>query len=163
MVTDVGGLTDTDSVTVTVKAPSTNHIIDAGDISWSFVIPEPSVTHTTPTGINHAVNPDDVSWSFTIPEPLVTHVTSVISSTLTYLWSSNGGGVFTNVALKDTTWIAPNVTQETIVTLTLLVTNLIGLTATDSVDVTVIVPQSIRHFYYKVSGNWQTLKLHMEK
>ena len=33
--------------------------------------------------------------------------------TLTYLWSSSGGGVFANAALKDTTWTAPDVSQET--------------------------------------------------
>ena len=57
--------------------------------------------------------------------------------TLTYLWSSSGGGIFANATLKDTTWTAPDVSQETVVTLTLLVTDLGGLTDTDSVDVTV--------------------------
>ena len=161
LVTDSEGLTDTDSVMVTVRASSINHVIDAGDASWSFTIPQVSVTNITPTGTDHIVNPEIVFWSFDIPEVSVTHVIPSTTDTLTYLWSSNAGGIFTNNALKDTTWIAPNVTQETVVTLTLLVTNLLGLTATDSIDVTVLIaPPFVRHFSRKLSNNWRTLKLH---
>ena len=75
--------------------------------------------------------------------------------TLTYLWSSNGGGIFANAALKDTTWTAPDVSQETVVTLTLLVTDSGGLTDTDSVDVTVQdIPATTDHVVNAGNVSW---------
>ena len=55
-----------------------DHEVDAGDVSWSFDIPEPTVTHTAaPTTMDHAVDAGNVAWSFDLPEPTVTH-TSVL-------------------------------------------------------------------------------------
>ena len=128
-------------VGVTHVTPTTGaHTVDAGDVSWSFAIPQVSVTHVTPTTTAHTVNAGGVSWSFNIPQASVTHVSASMADSLTYAWSSNGGGVFANAALKDTTWTAPDVTQETAVVLTLLVTDSGGLTDTDSVSVTVREP-----------------------
>ena len=117
-----------------------DHVVDAGDVSWTFNLPQPTVTHVPSAPTDHAVDAGDVSWAFNLPQPSVTHVPAGVPDTLTYLWSSNGGGVFGNAGLKDTTWTAPDVSQETVVTLTLLVTDSGGLTDTDSVDVTVRAP-----------------------
>ena len=113
LVTDSGGLTDTDSVDVTVRLAA--------------------------TPIDHTVNAGAVSWAFALPEPAVAHVSPAAPDFLTYLWTSTAGGVFADATQKDTTWTAPDVSQETVVTLTLLVTDSGGLTDTDSVDITVRV------------------------
>ena len=43
----VRGLTDTDAtLTLTDDPPATDHTVDAGNVSWSFAVPEPTVTHT---------------------------------------------------------------------------------------------------------------------
>ncbi|MDD9994220.1 MAG: hypothetical protein OXS35_00525, partial [Dehalococcoidia bacterium] len=58
--------------------------------------------------------------------------------TLTYAWSSDGGGTFADPAVLDTTWTAPAATSsEQSITLTLTVTDAGGLSATATVDVTV--------------------------
>ena len=141
LVTDSGGLTDTDSVDVTVQdvVGPRDHAVDAGDVTWAYALPQPTVTHTpaTPVTTDHAVNAGAASWAFAIPQPTITHVVAGAPDFLTYLWTSNGGGAFANASLKDTTWTAPSVSQETVVTLTLLVTDSGGLTDTDSVNVTV--------------------------
>ena len=120
-------------------ATTTDHAVDAGNVAWIFALPQPTITHViaTPVTTDHAVNAGEVAWAFVIPQPTVTHVVVSIPDFLTYLWTSSAGGVFTNATLKDTTWTAPDVSQETVVTLTLLVTDSGGLTDTDSVDVTV--------------------------
>ena len=106
--------------------------LDTGD-RWIFAL----ARTTSVTTIDHVVDAGDFSWAFAAPQPTVTHITAGTTDFLTYLWSSSGGGVFANAALKDTTWTAPDVNQETVVTLTLLVTDSGGLTDTDSVDVTI--------------------------
>ena len=50
-----------------------DHEVDAGNVSWAFAIPEPTVTHTTPTPTDHAVNAGNVSWSFDVPQPTIRH------------------------------------------------------------------------------------------
>ena len=52
-----------------------NHAVDAGDASWTFAIPEPTITHTTTTPTDHAVNAGNASWAFNIPQPTITHTT----------------------------------------------------------------------------------------
>ena len=105
--------------------------ISIGD-RWIFALARPATV-----SVDHAVDAGDLSWTFAVPQPTVTHVSADISGPLTYLWSSSSGGVFANAAQKDTTWTSPSVNQETVVTLTLLVTDSGGLTDTDSVDVTI--------------------------
>ena len=41
-----------------------DHAVDAGNVSWVFDLPQPSVTHTlaTPTTTDHAVSAGVVSW-----------------------------------------------------------------------------------------------------
>ena len=58
--------------------------------------------------------------------------------TLTYAWTSDGGGSFADAAVLDTTWTAPDgISTDQFVTLTLTVTDSGGLTDTATVDVTV--------------------------
>ena len=52
-----------------------DHTVDAGNVSWSFTVPQPTVTHTTPGVTDHTVNAGNASWSFDVPEPTVTHTT----------------------------------------------------------------------------------------
>ena len=67
------------SVTITLDdgvAPvAVAHAVDAGDINWTFSLPQPTVTHTTPTPIAHAVDAGDINWTFSLPQPTVTHTT----------------------------------------------------------------------------------------
>ena len=43
----VRGLTDHNAtLTLTDDPPATDHTVDAGNVSWSFDVPEPTVTHT---------------------------------------------------------------------------------------------------------------------
>ena len=105
--------------------------LDTGDL-WIFAF-----ARSTPISADHAVDAGDLSWTFALPQPTVTHVSAGISDPLTYLWSSNAGGVFADSTQKNTTWTAPEIGQETVITLTLLVTDSEGLTDTDSIDITV--------------------------
>ena len=56
----------------------TDHAVDAGNASWAFAFPQPTVTHTTATPVttDHAVNAESVAWSFALPQPTVTHTTA---------------------------------------------------------------------------------------
>ena len=50
--------------TLTLRTPG----VDAGDVSWAFVVSEPTVTKRSA----YAVDAGDVSWAFVISEPTVT-------------------------------------------------------------------------------------------
>ena len=67
----------------TSAAPLTpiNHAVDAGDASWTFGLPEPTITHTPRVmTTDHAVDAVAVSWAFALPEPSVTHTARVVPS-----------------------------------------------------------------------------------
>ena len=55
----------------------TAHAVDAGDISWIFDLPQPTVTLTKPSAVAYAIDAGDISWLFTLPQPTVTHVSSI--------------------------------------------------------------------------------------
>ena len=55
-----------------------NHAVGAGDVSWSFALPQAGIAHTTPAPINHVVNAESVSWAFVLPRSSVAH-TQVIA------------------------------------------------------------------------------------
>ena len=61
---------------------------------------------------------------------------------ITHRWSvePTGEGIFGNPAMKDTTWTAPSVTEESTYTLTLTVTDASGNESTDSIDIIVVPP-----------------------
>ena len=66
----IDGLTDrTATLTLTGEGPATatDHAVDAGAASWTFALPEPTVTHTTAQPTDHAVNAGFVSWAFALP------------------------------------------------------------------------------------------------
>ena len=67
------GLTNPKGMTVLVS--TIDHIVDAGDVSWSFTTTQPTITHTAPT--DHTVNAGDVSWLFVTTQPTVTHALPV--------------------------------------------------------------------------------------
>ena len=73
-----------------------NHTVDAGDISWAFALPEPTVTHIRAI-INHAVDAGGVSWTFDIPQATVTH-TSLMPINRTV----DAGGVLVDVRCSAT-------------------------------------------------------------
>ena len=52
---------------------SVDFAVDAGNVLWSFAVPQPSVTHTLRVPVDHAVDAGDVAWSFTVPQPTITH------------------------------------------------------------------------------------------
>ena len=117
------------SGTITIRATNSQGSDDwTVDYATAFVNRPPTITAiaANPTTVDER---GVVTLTATVVDPDV--------DTLTYLWTSDGGGVFANAAQKDTTWTAPDVVRETAVTLTLLVTDSGGLTATDSVAVTV--------------------------
>ena len=68
-------ITQTSSVTITVDdgLQQRDHAVDAGDASWDFAVPQPTVTHRT---MKHAVDAGDASWDFAVPRPTVTHRTT---------------------------------------------------------------------------------------
>ena len=71
-------LTDNGHPDLGEEAPRpTDHAVDAGNVSWSFDLPEPTVAHTSVLPQDHAVNAGNVSWSFTIPQPTITHTAAV--------------------------------------------------------------------------------------
>ena len=50
-----------------------DHAVDAGNVAWVFDVPEPTITHTRAIAVDHAVDAGNVSWSFHVPQPRVTH------------------------------------------------------------------------------------------
>ena len=56
---------------MTYTAPAT-HSVDAGDASWAFSVPQPTVTYTAPAQ-DHTVDAGDVAWAFVVPQPTVTY------------------------------------------------------------------------------------------
>ena len=77
---DVSWAFDIPEPTVTHTMPAavpTDHAVDAGNVAWTFDIPEPTVTHTSVLPQDHAVNAGNVAWTFNIPQPTVTHTGAV--------------------------------------------------------------------------------------
>ena len=73
----VKGLVDqTGTLTLTGMgaAGTTDHTVNAGDVSWAVEVTEPTVTLVLAT-TDHAINAGDVAWAFDIPQPTVTHTT----------------------------------------------------------------------------------------
>ena len=64
------------TVTHTARV-TTDHAVDAMAADWVFDLPEPSVTHTARVTTDHAVNAGAVSWVFDLPEPTVTYTPRV--------------------------------------------------------------------------------------
>ena len=60
--------------TVTHVPGTQDHAVDAGDLSWTVELPQPTVTHTPFVPVDHAVNAGDLSWAFDLPQPTVTLV-----------------------------------------------------------------------------------------
>ena len=54
--------------------PLPMHTVDAGDVAWSFSVPQPTVSYTPPP--MHSIDAGDVAWAFDVPEPTVTLYTS---------------------------------------------------------------------------------------
>ena len=60
------------TVAHTPRVPD-DHAIDAVGASWAFAVPQPTVAHTTPQPTDYAVDAGDASWSLDVPQPVVTH------------------------------------------------------------------------------------------
>ncbi len=65
------------------------------------------------------------------------------ADTLSYAWESESGA-FADPSVKDTAWSAPNFRAERVVRLTLTVTDPLGLSGSDYVDITVQPVQTAR-------------------
>ena len=60
----VRGLTDQNAtLTLTDDPASTDHAVDAGNVSWVFDVPQPTITKTSPVPVDHAVDAGDVAWA----------------------------------------------------------------------------------------------------
>ena len=74
-------LVSTDQFSNTVgpadNVASGDYTVDAGDASWTFAVPQPTVTHTARVTTDHAVDAVAVAWVFNLPEPTVTHTARV--------------------------------------------------------------------------------------
>ena len=68
-VTDDGGLTDKDTVSIAVAATK-SHVVGAGDVAVLWAVPQPTVTLTSPQ--SHVVDAGDAAFAFALPEPTVT-------------------------------------------------------------------------------------------
>ena len=62
------------TVTRTPAPVPTDHMVDAGPVSWTFDVPEPTVIRTPIGLVDHTVDAGAVAWSFDIPQPTVTHI-----------------------------------------------------------------------------------------
>ena len=54
-----------------------DHSVDAGNISWTFDLPEPTVTRTERVPVDHSVDAGSLTWTFDLPEPTVTRTERV--------------------------------------------------------------------------------------
>ena len=66
------------TVTHTPAAPTTDHAVDAGGVSFAFNLPQPTVTHTPRVTVDHAVAAGGVAWAFALPQPTVTHTSPLL-------------------------------------------------------------------------------------
>ena len=60
------------TVTHTARIPD-DHTVNAGDAAFAFALPQPTVTYTPRVPDAHAVNAGDAEWLFALPQPTVTH------------------------------------------------------------------------------------------
>ena len=77
----------------------TDHVVNAGDASWTFAAPQPTVTNVPVATNDHTVNAGDVGFAFALPEPAVTHtesppvvLTTAVTSTPAALSDTYGRG-----------------------------------------------------------------------
>ena len=62
---------------------TTDHAIDGGDISWTFELPEPDVTHVLAAGTtDHEISGGNINWTFELPQPDVTHRLAPVDHTI---------------------------------------------------------------------------------
>ena len=106
------------------------------------VVVEAVATPNTPPDATVSANPTTVNSGDIVTLDGGAADTQDFLSDLTFLWTSNGGGIFANDSLLDTTWTAPSVTSQQDIILTLTVTDTGGLTDTASVTITVNVAPS---------------------
>ena len=66
------------TVTHTLAAGTVNYTVNAGDASFAFSLPQPTVTHTLRVTVNHAVNAGDAAFTFAVTEPTVTHTSPLL-------------------------------------------------------------------------------------
>ena len=73
---------------------SVDHAVDAGNVAWSFALPEPTVTHTSVLPIDHAVDAGAVSWVYDLPQPTVTHTPATSGDEVSVTVPLTGESVF---------------------------------------------------------------------
>ena len=72
-------LADGDRFIFKLARPATvpvDHAVNAGDATFAFALPQPTVTHTTAAPTDHAVDAGDAAFAFALPQPTVTYVSS---------------------------------------------------------------------------------------
>ena len=108
--------------------------------SW-FFIPAPIETTFTTTASNVAPTASASANPTTVNQGATVTLTGVAADTdsgdtLTYAWTSNGGGTFSSTTALSPTWVAPGVSSSTTVTLTLTVNDgTVSTAATTTVTV----------------------------
>ena len=111
-------------------------VVDVADAKLYAYDPPSPPTVSVEAFPLHVVSGDSLTLTGTAAEPE--------GHTLTYAWTSNGGGTFADTTALSTTWTAPDATvANQAVTLTLTVTDTEGETGTATVDVLVSPPAPI--------------------
>ena len=111
-------------------------VVDVSDDKLYAYDPPSPPTVSVEAFPSHVVSGDSLTLTGTAAEPE--------GHTLTYAWTSNGGGTFADTTALSTTWTAPDATvANQTVTLTLTVTDTEGETGTATVDVLVSPPAPI--------------------
>ena len=138
---DLTGLTMTTAYEV--EAITTSSTSNAGPngtnwgIAWLSTKKKTSFTtlasNAAPTA-SASANPTTVNQGATVTLTGVAADTD--GDTLTYAWTSNGGGTFSSTSALSPTWVAPGVSSSTDITLTLTVNDgTVSTTATTTVTV----------------------------
>ena len=85
------GIETDDRFIIALWRATEDYTVDAGDVSWAYALPQPTVTHHQA----HQVNAGDVSWSFVLPEPAVTHGSIATSTEMITIFPER---IFTDTA-----------------------------------------------------------------
>ena len=114
--------------------------------TWAAYSSSTKVASFTTLSSNHAPTASASANPTTVDQGATVTLTGVAADTdagdtLTYAWTSGGGGTFSSTTALSPTWVAPGVSSSTNVTLTLTVNDgTVSVTATATVTVNPLPP-----------------------
>ena len=148
---DIGIFSDDDILSPTWTAPSTPTDNDR-QVVLTLTATEPDLSLTGSASVTIAIRGNVAPAVTATANPMTVDVGDTVTLTgtandpegqsMTYLWESDAGGTFGNSSALSTTWVAPNVTESTLVSLT-LTANDGGRTGMATADVIVRPPATM--------------------